>query len=208
MTRPTYLVERIAAPVFGLRGALCGVPTVEITLGPTGRPLPLDGIVDEVQQLYAKPGAGVLPRWVWIRGTPSPDAHDLVVGCQVLLKRSVYTEADACKPMSDIGKLPLYDHVAAVVRPPVKALRVELFHSLMAHLPGRPEDLDTLNRFLEQREYNGHRFLLVPPACTPEHLAVLLPHARLWRLSPVAPATPPPRLSPLFSRRRLQPRRP
>lgn len=204
--RPTYAVQSIAAPVFGTRGALCGVPTVQVQLGRGGIPLQLDGIVREITSLFARPEDGTMPRWIWLSGEPTPEAHDLVVGFQVLLKRSVYTEADAMKAMGDIGKLPLYDHVAALVTPPAKLLKIELFHSLIATMPPRAGDLDALNRFLECREYNGHRFLETAGNLSPSDLQVLAPHARLWRISPSPVAAPAPRRSPLFNRPRLQPR--
>lgn len=198
--RPTYHVERIAAPVLGRHGSVAGVPTVEVRLGPAGKPMGLDAVVSEVRALFSRPEHGEMPRWVWIAGTPSPEAHDLVVGCQVLLKRSVYTEADGTLPMGNIGKLPLYDHVAAFVhRLPVKALKVELFHSVLASMPRQAADLDTLNRFLESREYNGHRFLVPKGPVTAHDMAVLMPHARLWRISPGPVAHPGTRLSPAFA---------
>lgn len=203
--RPTYRVERIAAPVLGRHGALSGVPVVEVRLsapGSPGIPLSLDGVVREINALYPA-GGPVMPRWVHLCGSPHPDAHDLVVGFQVLLKRLVYTETDGVDPMGNIGKLPLFDHVAvAIPRLPVQRIATELFHSVMAPFPRRPESVDAIDRFLTSREYNGHRFLVPFGPVTPANMEVLSRHARLWRVSPGPVPHPAPALSPAFAKPR------
>lgn len=208
--RPIFPVERIAGPVLGRHGALVGVPTVEVRLAPPGSPatpLDLEGVVKEINALYAAPGAGTMPRWAWVSGHPHPHAHDLVAGFQSLLRRQVYGETDGLAPMGNIGKLPLYDHVAVVLpRLPVARLATELFHSVVAPMPRRAEHLAPLDRFLESREYNGHRFLVPASALTERDMEIVSANARLWRVSAGPLPHPGVRLSPAFARVTHKPR--
>lgn len=182
-----FTVSTIRFPSYSVAGHLCGVPTIEVRLGVSGRQMTQHDIVDVMQSYDATFLGQRPPRWVSITGRTEQASIDLLLAIRHLTGKTTYIECDPELPLKECGnswQVPPWDHICLRPTLPFNG-RIEcpIVHSVIVDASQGP--VAPFARLLDSVAPNAARYILN----NPDGVEYVAKHPSDWRLTePVRPA--------------------